>query len=121
MTAAVVHFQCEQGSTFKRIITLSTGSTPTPMDLTGYSAKAQIRKFPLDATLVADLNATITDPTAGQITISLTAEQSQELPVGGLHYYETTALAYDLDLKDGTGVVMRILNGDFAVSPGVSR
>lgn len=93
--------------------------TNLPVDLTGYSAKMQLRTSPLAA--VAEL--TLSTMPNGGITIS---------PLTGIVYLTATAVqtaglkpqkySYDLDITNPvTGVVTRLIQGVVNVIAGTTR
>lgn len=91
-------FKIYQGSTFDEILQLQQ-SDETPIDLTGYDARMQIRST-LGNTLIADLTSgnggiTIT-PLTGQIDLLLTPTATAALAAG--------TYRYDLEVFDGTRV-----------------
>ena len=113
MPAGKYDLDIEQGATFLRILTISENSVLK--DLTGYVARAQIRRTVKSSTITATITATITDPANGEITLKLTAE-------------ETTALVsersvWDLEIDDQAGVpvVTRLLAGNVTIDPNVTR
>jgi hypothetical protein len=88
------------------------------MNLTGYTIRGQVAKYTGDVTLVA-LTCAAVNAASGLFQISLTAAQTAALPSTGKTYSETSIYAYDLEMVGGAGVVTRLLNGEFQVSPEV--
>lgn len=106
---------CEQGATFNRVIEWqkSTELNPTvfsPVDLTLYTGKMQVRKG-YGSTLLAEFSTAngkmILGGVAGTITLLLSASETSALPSG--------SFIYDLELTDGSGNVTRFLQGNFQV------
>jgi hypothetical protein len=59
-------------------------ATDHPVDLTGYTAEAKVRRTVNATDILFDLNPSITDPTTGEITIpSLTTSQTEALQFTG--------------------------------------
>jgi hypothetical protein len=52
-----------------------------PFDLTGYTAKAQIRTYPNSPSLYGTFNVDYTDIAAGKLTLSLTSDETKYLPM----------------------------------------
>lgn len=110
MGAARYAIRIEQGATWKPVLTLRD------TDLTGYTARMQIRPDIDSDTVLLELttsNGITIDGPAGQITLHLTD-------------VETTALdwregVYDLELIAPSGDVQRLLKGPVEVDPEVTR
>ena len=94
--------------------------TDTPIDLTGYTGKAAIKKYAGDDNPVAVPTVEITDPVQGQFTISLSAEETANLIVKGGNWKDTATFQYDVYLEEtASGAVHRALQGYVEVSPSV--
>jgi hypothetical protein len=52
-----------------------------PLDLTGYLVKAQARTYPESPLLAAEFTVTTVSATTGVVTLSLTGDQTQDLPL----------------------------------------
>jgi len=126
MRAGTYNFTCEQGSTFTRLIELEepdlvadpTGNTFVPIDINGYSARMQVRRT-IESTsylvyLTTENGGLIINPTDAdnQIVISMADEVTASISVSGV---------YDLEIESPEGVVSRILQGVFTLSPEVTR
>ncbi len=120
MSAGVLNLKCEQGATFSRTVTISTGTPATPMNLTGYTARASVRKEATGPELVA-MTCTILTPANGSIVISLTAAQTAAIVTTGKRWSEASIYCYDLEIQSAGGTVLRVLNGEFQVSPEVTK
>ena len=83
-----------------------------PMDLTGYSGKAEIRENQDAAALLVAFQVEI-DPLLGLITLSLTDTQTILLPVG--------AAFWDLVLTDPHGLRQSYIEGQVKVVGTVTR
>lgn len=116
MKAGIYHIDCEQGSTLKREFTLKQGGEL--MDLTGYTARMKI-KTDIDDT-VAQLEVDTTsgelaidnDPTTGEITLTLSAAQTDAI---------TTDCVYDIEIESSGGEVTKILKGKFKLYETVTK
>lgn len=113
MTPGKVNFVCPQGSTFSRTLTYKVDSTP--VDLTGYDARLQIREYHYSDDYIANLTETSgisLGGSAGTITVLIAASATQEFVPGDY--------VYDLELVAG-GTVTRLIEGKFSVTPEVTR
>ena len=113
--AGVHNFLCEQGSTFSRVVSYQ-GSEGAPVNLSGYTARMQVRATAEDGAVLLSLtteNGGITlGTTAGTVTLLATATQTAAMPAG--------ELVYDIELVAGA-VVTRLLQGCFVVDAEVTR
>lgn len=113
MIAATYNMLADQGATFGRVITWNT-SAGTPVNLTGYTAKMQVRTTDSTRTLVLELstiNGRIAlGGAAGTITLTVTAADMGV--TAGVH-------VYDLELTVGT-TVTRLTQGQFDIRPEVT-
>ena len=116
MSASIYHLNIEQGATFTRTITWKD-STGAPVNLTGYTARMQIRERVESSTALVSLTSSsgITlGGVAGTIVITITSTQTDSLP-------NMKKGVYDLELVSSGGVVTRLLQGEVVVSPQVTR
>lgn len=111
----VLNLLCPQGATFTTQLTWKTDTTP--VDLTNYTARMQVRSSWSSDTKIADLttaNGGITlGGTAGTILITITATATAAMPAG--------VAVYDLELVAGSGTVTRLVQGNFTITPEVTR
>lgn len=123
MAAGVCNLLIQQGETFSRIITLTDNQVvPVAIDLTGYTARAQMRTAANAADIVESFTCTISAPTTGVIVISLTATETSAIPtVGKTAYDKVSKYVWDMEIESAGGIVTRILNGAVEVSPEVTR
>lgn len=136
MVAGKYKIICQQGSTFDLQLTLqytnpdyATGCGGAevcpeflPWDLTGYTARMQVRKYMESSTTIAQLTTEnlstnrITlgnpDPEDGTITLFMRAEDTRSITVSGV---------YDIEIISPSNEVDRILQGEFVLSPEVTR
>ena len=112
MAAGRYNIQIDQGSDFDIDLTLSEGGSP--VNLTGYSARAQMRSKKSDASPAASFTCTVTDATGGVIKMSLPNATSSSLSAG--RYY------YDLEIYTASdAIVKRLLEGEVTVDREVTR
>jgi predicted methyltransferase len=110
--AIVKHLVIDQGSDFTVSIIISD-INDDPLNLTGYTGRAQMRKsygsntyYEFDVTFDADR-------TTGEITLSMASEDTTDLRAG--------RYVYDVEIVSGSGFVTRVLEGIVTVTPEVTR
>lgn len=108
--AVYANLSIDQGSTFNSTVTVE-GSDGLVFDLTGYTARGQIRKTYSSATAI-DFDTSITNPTLGEINIGLTAETTAQMKPGRYQF--------DVEVVKDT-VVQRVIQGQVEVNPRVTR
>ena len=109
--AVVANITVDQGSLFDSTIDVEDASG-NPADLTGYTARGQIRKTYSSSTAV-DFSASVTDPSGGKIKITLTGTQTQGMKAG--------RYVYDVEVVSSGGSVTRVVEGQVEVTPRVTR
>lgn len=103
----------QMGATFTlNVSLLSTASTSTPYDLTGYSIRSKMRKTYASTAVIATFTGTILSATGGQLRLSLTSTQTATLAEG---YY-----VYDGEVYTTGGTVYRFIEGRALVTPEVT-
>ncbi len=112
-----------QGASWDYTLTWTTtaGSVTTPVDLTGYSARMQVRE-------TQSSTATILSLTSGSgITLGGTAGtillEASATTTAGIATSQTpqNQFVYDLELVSGAGYVTRLVEGNFLIDPEVTR
>ena len=108
-----------QGATFKHSFQWKygeTAETAQPVDLTGATARAQIRKQYSSSTPYVSFTSAdgeITLDAQGNIEVSVGPEKTALAPAGGA--------VWDLEIEWLDGDVCRLLQGKVTVSPEVTR
>lgn len=126
MAAQKTDLLFEQGADFYRLITF-TDENGDRIDLTGWIFEMQIRPTYSSSTILLNVTCGLQDQTApetkGQMTISATADETEELPVVEAVDYDLqpTRYAYTLIVTKNTGEVLRLMEGAAIVSPEVTR
>jgi hypothetical protein len=97
-------------------IYISGGIATVPMNLTGYTARLQVRSLPSDPDAVLTLTTenggiTIT-PLTGFVAVTASATQTGAIDEG--------TYVYDIELVNGS-IVTRLAQGQVVVSPEVTR
>ena len=117
MTAGVYNSRIEQGSRWVRVLTIKDADN-VAIDITTWLFYMQIKSnfFSEDVliNLAIDSGIELTDPENGQLTITITDEQSAELTAN-------QKLVYDLFVDDGgSGGLIKYLAGSLTVDPRVT-
>jgi hypothetical protein len=116
MSAGLYKIWFEQGATFNRVLTWRNPDA-TPIDLTGYTARMQVRPNKLSADVLLSLttqNGRITLGGAlGTITLDVDATVAATISAG--------QFVYDLELISSAGEVTRLIEGAFVVDGEVTR
>jgi hypothetical protein len=101
----------DQGSDFTVTINYND-QDGTAKDLTGYTARSQMRKS-YYSTSATSFTANISDPTNGEITMTLSSNTTANVKAG--------RYVYDLEVVSNTNVVTRVIEGIVTVMPEVTR
>ena len=109
--AIIANLYIDQGTDFSITVDV-TDSAGDILDLSNYTASAQIRKTYSSSTVSETFSTTVSE-LAGQVTLSLTDTQTSGLE-GGRY-------VYDLNITSNGGVTTRVIEGQAIVTPGVTR
>jgi hypothetical protein len=127
MIAGVYNITCEQGSSFLRVLEIQqpdleadpTGQTFEDFDLTGYTARMQVRRTIDSASALVTLTTenlgleiNPTEDTINMIKMSMAASVTASITSSGV---------YDLEIVDITGFVSKVVKGVFTLVPEVTR
>jgi len=110
--AAKANIVVDQGTTFSTSLNL-TDDAGAAIDLTGYTASGQVRKWYTSSNSV-NFVITIPTPTSGIINLSLDANATGNL-VYGRYVYDV------IRTETSTGKVARLVEGILTVTPEVTR
>ena len=110
--AIIANLFIDQGTDFSVTVDVSD-ATGGVLDLTGYSAAAQIRKTYGSSSTSAVFSTNLGTPSQGKVTMSLTDAQTSAL--------ESGRYVYDLNITSGGGVTTRVVEGQAIITPGVTR
>ena len=102
----------DQDSDFSTTITIA-GSDDVVLDLTGYTALAQMRKSYSSTTATSFTTTFDSDRTTGKLTLSLTDVQTGALSSG--------RYVYDVVIIASGGDKTRVVEGIATINPSVSR
>ncbi len=118
--ADLYDIEMDQGASFDLEVQY-TDPAGTAIDLTGYTARMQIRRNIADVEPdTAPILALTSSPAAGltlttstgTVAIAITDEQTQELD---------GTYVYDLEIESGPGKVTRLIEGTILLKPEVTR
>lgn len=119
MPAGTLNLTIEQGATFRKLLTWKTGTPPTPVDLTGYAARMQMRNSPTAPTAVVSITNTPNSQgvitlggLTGTIEIYINDTATMSITSGGV---------YDLELIAPNTDVIRLVQGKYTISPNITK
>ena len=107
----------DQGATFSRTVTW-LGSNGQPINLSGYTARMQVRQRYVSTSTVLSLTSS---PAAGISLGTSNGEITITVSASSMAAVEAGEYRYDLELISGSGVVTRLLMGSFTVQAEVTR
>ena len=112
MTAAAYNLKIDQGSDFA--LDLVVKEDNVVKNLTGYSARAQMRNTKGAATAAATFTCSVPNASAGEVKMQLTNSASSAISAG--KYY------YDLEIYTASDVIVnRLMEGTVIITPEVTR
>jgi hypothetical protein len=100
----------DQGSTYASVIDVKDGNG-LPFNLTGYLSRGKIRKSHSSSTAMS-FATSINLPLQGKVGISLTSTQTRAMKAG--------RYVYDIEIYNSGDHVMRVVEGQLEISPGVT-
>ena len=109
MAVAAVNIVVEQGVDYEDVFTINNPDG-SPLDLTGYSGVAKIRKFP-ESISSTSFNVGIVSA-AGQVVVSLANTVTENLK-GGRYYYDVIVIS-------SQGKRTKVVHGMVLVNPSES-
>lgn len=112
MAAANYDLTIDQGSTF--VIDITINESGSAKDLTGYSARAQMRSTKTATTVAASFTCSIPVPSNGVVKMELPAATSSAMTAG--------LFFYDLEIHTGSdAIVKRLIEGKVTLNQEVTR
>lgn len=115
----------KQGKTLTWVWNLYTDPLATePMDLTGYSARGQVRKKYSALEPVGVWECTIPDPLVGAVLMTMPASVSASIPAGESVTDPKSTYVYDIELYTGVDpneVVVLSIGGKYFNDPEATK
>jgi hypothetical protein len=112
--AATANLRVDQGATFTSDITV-TNTDGTAFNLTGHTASATMALgYSSTRTRTIFTTSIANDPTTGVITLSLTADQTNNLEAPARYVYDVEIT------KTSDSTITRVIEGIITVSPSVT-
>jgi len=100
----------DQGATYSTSLNL-TDDNGNPLDLTAFTAAAQMRKHYTSSNAVSFV--VTTGGTTGVLTLALSANTTANIASG--------RYLYDVELTDSTNSISRIVEGIVTINPNITR
>lgn len=114
MTPGKYNMICPQGSTFEQQLIYKIDDVV--VDLTGYSARMQVREKHTSKSSVLSIDTSsggLSVDSQGAIDMSISASTTQDIIAKDY--------VYDLEIISPSGTVTRLIEGKFIVTPEVTR
>lgn len=120
MPAAIKNLLIEQGATFIWTLVLKNGNgaASPALDLTGYSARMQLRLEVSTPQALVSLNSL---PAGGIVITALDGRLDIEISAAATSALTFDKAVYDLELVQPNGKVLRLFKGSVALSLEVTR
>ena len=115
-TPGTYDFDLYQGDTGEFTLTFSrkqSDGTRVPVDFTGATGKAQIRRTARDVNALAEFEVTFPDPEAGKVKMVLSSTDSNSIGA--------TDCVYDLQITQSDGRVRTWIKGQIKITRQVTR
>lgn len=110
--ANISNLYIDQGSDYSTTVTVMS-ATGLPLNLAGYTAKAQMRKS-FSSSLAYDFTCEILNAEHGQIRVTISAAANELIPPG--------RWLYDVEItQTSTGKKKRVVEGVVTVTPQITR
>jgi hypothetical protein len=111
MAAYVSNIVVDVGANFDQSFNLET-SANAPLNLTGYTGAAKLKKSAATSKTAADFVVSFPDPLQGQLKISLASSITSALKPG--------RYVYDVLLTDTSSMKSRVVEGSAIVTAGIT-
>lgn len=109
--ASITNLFVDQGSDYSNIITVESANG-VGLDLTEYTVKSQMRKSYTSSTAY-DFTAVVSSAVDGQITLSLSSADSEEIPPG--------RYLYDVEITSPINKKTRVVEGIATITPQITQ
>ncbi|ADU36235.1 hypothetical protein [Variovorax paradoxus] len=118
MAGFKLNLRIDQGATFNQLATWRTGKRPgVPVDLTGCTARMQIREKLAAPSVLVDL----TTENGGILLGGSTGAITMRIEAAVTAAYAWRSGIYDLEIIFADDTVRRLMHGSVSVSPEVTR
>lgn len=111
--ANYVELYIDQGSDWNSVINLTDDIDNSSVNIFGYSVRSQIRRSYYSTNPSANITCTVTDFTTGEITLSLTNQETANIKAG--------RYLFDVETINNSNTVTRILEGIITILPNVTK
>ena len=118
--AGTYDLNINQGMTHKWEVTYNDDNG-SPINLTGYQGRGQIRMNVNSPDVLCTLTVTVVTPLSGRVDVLLPASETEGLSLRGRTAQDRTEAQYDVELENGSGTVIRLLQGSAFISPEVTK
>lgn len=108
---AYVELYIEQGSTFQNVINLTDDITNGNINISGYTVTSRMKRSYYSQNVSANIICTISNSSAGEVTMSLPAANTANLRAG--------RYLFDMKLTSPTGNRDRVIEGIMTVTPEI--
>jgi hypothetical protein len=119
MNPGTHNIEIYQGATYK-LNAVVKDSEGIAKDLTGYSGRGAIKRKATDIEEIVEFTVIVAQDNSGEVTVSLTDEETSDIPTKGNSYKEVEKYFYDVEIFK-TGEVVRLLQGLASVSPEITK
>lgn len=110
-----------QGATFGPFDVTLANPDKTPVDLTGATMRAHVRRKALDANVVIALQVGVMQPTLGHFQFGLSDEVTATIAAGESVKDPASHYVWDMEMEDSLGRVIPLYYGDVKVFREVTR
>lgn len=108
--------EIRQGMTDRYRWPISDPATGTPLDISGWSARGQVRKWPGADTVLHEWSTT-----AGNLTLGVDGYLTITVSPAESSAWDWSEGRYDIELTKPDGDVIRVAAGPVMVSPEITR
>ena len=109
--ATIANLYIDAGTDFSTNISVSTNGV-TPLNLTGYTVKSQMRKS-YSSSQMFEFTASVYDATQGKIKLEMTDTQTNVIPSG--------RWLYDIEINSPDNKKSRVVEGIITVTPQITQ
>jgi hypothetical protein len=120
MVAGVLDVEIEQGAAFELVVNSITTDAGTPQSLVGWTLSGQVRDYPQAPDVLAPMTFQVVDAPNGAFVARIAGTVTGAIAVPGRG--APRVATYDiLATQNSDGLVRRLLRGNVAITPAVTR